>query len=277
MAPTNFQALNASRRIMTSAHRPMARALSLTVLLISALPLSTAHAQTMNEQIVGYVRDATTNRHLYTEIHQLTLGRDGAVRTGNTVYIDAQGQEMARKTTDYRKHRTVPQYRMEMPALGYAEGIREVGTTVVMFKDAGQDRQEEEERLKLPDGDVAADAGFNQLIMDAWPRLQRGQTIRFRLITAGRLTDYAFRARHDGDLMYEQQAATRVRVEPDSMLRLLTEPIELIYDRSGRRLLHYLGVSNVLDPSTGEVYKRIDISYSVSGPQRAAATSTSPP
>lgn len=264
------------RAHVTAARHTTLAALLLPVLISNALCLPTARAQSLNDQVVGQVRDASTQRPLYTEVHQLTLGRDGAVRAGTTVYYDTQGQEMARKSVDYRKHRTVPLYRLEVPALGYAEGIREVGANVLMFKGTGRDKPPEEQRLPLPDGEVAADAGFNQLIMDMWPRLQRGQTVRFRLITAGRLTDYAFRARHDGDVMYQQQAATRIRVEPDSMLRFLVDPIELTYDRSGRHLLHYLGVSNILDPSTGEVYKRIEISYSHSTMQPPTAAASPP-
>ena len=79
-----------------------------------------AHA---NVRIIGYVTDADTQRYLYTEIHEQTLAPDGAVRQGLTTYHDAQGREIARKTLDYRNHRTVPVYRMDIPALRYAEGI----------------------------------------------------------------------------------------------------------------------------------------------------------
>ncbi|MEK8087093.1 hypothetical protein WNB94_11780 [Aquabacterium sp. A3] len=236
-------------------------------LVLALAALHPAHAQATSERIVGYVRDANTQRYLYTEVHQLQIGRDGAPVTGTTTYLDPQGQEMARKTVDYRSHRTVPVYRLELPAQGYSEGITEVGGTVMMFKTSQRTRQEE--RLDMPEGHVAGDSGFNQLIMDLWPSLQRGQTVRFRLLVAGRLSDYAFRARHAGELTYLQQAATRIRVEPDSMLRFLVDPIDLIYDRSGRRLLHYAGVSNILNPATGEVYKRIDIQYGGEPPAEA--------
>lgn len=247
-------------------HRYARQWIPLVMSLVMATP-GQVHAQTTPERIVGYVRDAETQRYLYTEVHQLQIGRDGAPVTGTTTYLDPQGQEIARKTVDYRQHRTVPVYRLELPAQGYSEGISEVGASVMMFKSSQRERQED--RLKMPDGHVAGDSGFNQLIMDLWPQLQRGQMVRFRLIVAGRLGDYAFRARHAGELTHLQQAATRIRVEPDSMLRFLVDPIELIYDRSGRRLLHYAGVSNILNPETGEVYKSIDIRYGGEPPAEA--------
>lgn len=236
--------------------------ISSVLVALTCLTALQAQAQAGPDRVVGQVRDPATQRVLYTEVHQLQLARDGSPRSGVTVYYDPQGQEIARKTVDYRQHRTVPVYRLELPAQGYSEGIAEVGRgEVLLFKNStGKGR--EEERLPLPEGAVAGDSGFNQLIMDMWPQLQRGQMVRFRLIVAGRLTDYAFRARHDGELTHEQQAATRIRVEPDSVLRLLVDPIELIYDRSGRRLLRYVGVSNILNPATGEVYRRVEINYS---------------
>jgi hypothetical protein len=251
-----------------SLSHPLSQHLSRLTLCVSALLSATAaQAQITSERIVGYVRDAATQRYLYTEVHQLQLNRDGAPRSGLSVYYDPQGQEIARKTLDYRAHRTVPVYKLEIPAQSYSEGISAVADEqVVLFKTSSA---RQEAKVPLPEGDIAGDSGFNQLIMDLWPRLQRGQTVRFRLIVAGRLTDYAFRARHAGEITYQQQAATRIRVEPDSVLRFLVDPIELVYDRSGRRLLSYLGVSNILDPSTGEVYRRVQITYGGPAPAEA--------
>jgi hypothetical protein len=52
-----------------------------------------------------------------------------------------------------------------------------------------------------------------------------------------------------------------VTVEPDSLLRWVVSPIELVYNMEGTRLLQYTGLSNVLDPATGQVYPRVQIQY----------------
>lgn len=219
------------------------------------------------EQVIGFVRDAQSQRYLYTEVHDLQRSSDGAVQTGLTIYYDAQGKEMARKTLDYRANRTVPVYRLDIPAMKYTEGISANKGSAQVFKvDNGQ---EERKALPLNEGAIAADSGFNQLILDAWPKIVQGETVKFSLIAAGRTASYSFRARKQGETTAAGQRATQVLVEPDSMLRFVVAPIELTYDSKGSKLLSYKGVSNILNPETGKVYKLVQISYDTPPPPEA--------
>jgi hypothetical protein len=52
---------------------------------------------------------------------------------------------------------------------------------------------------------------------------------------------------------------------------LIAPALDLLYDPSTRRLLEYRGVSNILDPATGKVYKKVRISYSAKPPAEAKA------
>ena len=85
--------------------------------------VATVGSLTLASRVLGYVRDADTQRYLYTEVHEQTLAPDGSVLTGVTTYHDPQGREVARKTLDYRANRTVPLYRLDIPGQRYAEGI----------------------------------------------------------------------------------------------------------------------------------------------------------
>lgn len=210
-------------------------------------------------RVIGYVRDTATQRYLYTEVHEQNLASDGAVLTGVTTYYDPQGREIARKTLDYRANRTVPVYRMDMPALGYAEGISSNTPQAVLFK---RDRdQEARKTLPLGDGLVAADAGFNHLLQDQLPALRKGDTLRFGLIVAGRTDSYRFRASKVDEQAMDGEPAMRILVEPDSLLRVVVPAIALTYSLKDKRLLSYQGTSNILDPSTSQVYKHISIVY----------------
>jgi hypothetical protein len=234
----------------------------LLVGLLTACSLS-AHA----ERVIGYVRDAESQRYLYTEVHDQVLASDGSVQTSLTVYYDAQAKEIARKTLDYRQHRTVPLYRMDMPQQRYSEGIDSNKGQVSLFK---QDQgQLERKNLPLGTGLLAADAGFNQLIIDQMPQLQAGERISFSLIAAGNLDSFRFRASKLGDTVLRGVPATRILVEPDSMLRWLVSPIELVYDSESRKLMSYKGLSNIINPDTGKVYKQIRISYGGPAPAEA--------
>ena len=54
------------------------------------------------ETVLGFARDASSQRFLYTEVHEFKRGSDGEVQTATTRYYDPQGREMARKRTVLR-------------------------------------------------------------------------------------------------------------------------------------------------------------------------------
>jgi hypothetical protein len=218
-----------------------------------------AHDRGRADTIVGFARDAATQRFLYTEVHEFTRSADGKVLTAQSRYHDAQGREIARKSLDYRANRYIPIYKMEVPAQRYVEGIRANGDPVVVFKRDGE--REELKRLAREPGLEAADSGFNHLLMDQLPRLLQGQTVSFRLIVAGQADSFRFRAMQVGETTVDQTPAVKLRVEPDSLLRLLVEPLELVYDRQGTRLISYRGISNIIDPQTRQAYKQVVITY----------------
>jgi hypothetical protein len=224
-------------------------------LLLASLPAQAA-------RVIGYVRDASTQRYLYTEVHEQTLAGDGAVQSGVTTYFDAQGREFARKTLDFSAHRTVPIYRLEMPAQRYAEGISALNLKALQaqaFKRDGD--KEEREALPMNEGPVAADEGFNQLLVDQLASIRQGNTLRFGLIAAGHTQRYKFRATKVDEQNADGQTTLRMLVEPDSMLRMVVPAIALSYELPSKRLLSYVGMSNIIDPATGKVYKKISITY----------------
>lgn len=251
-----YPGLRASRRAGTPWRKGLCAAL---LTLAAATAGANSPTPATQQRIIGYVRDADTQRYLYTEVHEQSLAADGAVQSAVTTYHDAQGREIARKTLDFRQHRTVPVYRMDIPALRYAEGISRNTPQVALFK-RDADR-ESRKTLPLGEGLVAADAGFNQLLQDQLPAIRKGETVRFSLIVAGRTDRYSFRARKVDETAGPAGPTLRVRVEPDSLLRLLVDPIALSYDIDSRRLVSYQGVSNILDPGTQEVYRHIRITY----------------
>ncbi|MBH1987153.1 MAG: hypothetical protein I8H76_07515 [Burkholderiales bacterium] len=247
---------------------------------LSAATLLTCEA-VQAETVVGFARDAASQRFLYTEVHDFNRSPDGRVQTATSRYYDAQGKELARKSLDYRANRLIPLYKLEMPAQRYVEGISSNADPVVVFK---QDQGKEERKSLAREGGLeAADSGFNHLLMDQLPRLLKGETVSFKLIVAGNTDRYRFRARQVGELMVGQEAAVRLRVEPDSLLRLVVDPIELVYDTQGSRLISYQGVSNIIDPATGQVHKQVSITYGgpvpaeARWPQRAAAANATRP
>jgi hypothetical protein len=136
-----------------------------------------------------------------------------------------------------------------------------------MFKrDNGQ---EERKSLPLDEGLVAADEGFNQLLLDQLDTIRQGDTLKFSLIAAGRTDRFSFRAKRIDEQQLDGTTVMRVRVEPDSMLRMLVPAITLVYDIKARRLMRYEGMSNLIDPDTGKAYRHISIVYGGTPPAEA--------
>lgn len=238
----------------------------MTLGLLAAAPL---HAATATLSFRGYAYELSSNRFLYTELHRQEI--DGERWVGGTIdYIGPDGARIGYKTLDFSRHPYVPLYRLDLVATGYAEGI--TGLTadrIEMIKRANGGGEPQRASVPLP-ATVAADSGFHAFLRDRFTELMAGRTVNFVFAVAGSLDTFRFRARRIAAAEFEGKPALRLRVEPDSMLRWLVEPLELTYDPAQRRLLEYRGVSNIHDPATGKAYNA-RIVYPSSPPADAPA------
>lgn len=222
-------------------------------LLVAVLVLvlgAEAHAAEVR-RFRGYAFDLDSDRYLYTEVHEQTWD-NGRWTAGRIRYYQPDGSLLGDKQLDFRANPSVPVFRFEMAPQQYLESITAVqGGDVALRKVvSGKVRQQ---TLAL-DADTAADSGFHNYLLDRFDALLGGQTLAFRFIVAGNLDAYRFRARRVGETAFDGRTAVRLRVEPDSMLRYLVDPLELLYDARTRELLEYRGISNVHDPATRKAY-----------------------
>ena len=236
--------------------------------LVLGLMVASASAESL--RFYGYATHLDTGKYLYTELHEQEV-EGGKVQTATISYFDAAGKLVAKKILDYRQNRTIPVFRIDHQDQGYVEALRGMSGGKLDLLKVTREKGEESKQLPIPRGQVAADSGFNHLIQDNLPKLLAGETVQFHLVVAGNLDAYHFRAKKVRDDNFEGAPAALLRVEPDSLLRLLVDPLDLLYDPTTRRLLEYRGVSNILDPATGKVYKKVRISYSAKPPAEAKA------
>lgn len=218
---------------------------------LAALLLAGPAVGARQERFYGYAFDLASDRYLYTELHAHRY--DGARWLGGRIrYVAADGVELGVKRLDFTGHPFVPLYRLDLAASGYAEGIADrTAGEARLFKRAGGQAPLQQARVPLQ-APVAADAGFHGFLQDHFEALLRGDTVAFGFIAAGRLDAYRFRARRAGDAVFEGEPAIEIVAEPDSLLRLLVQPLRLLYDPRTRRLLEYRGLSNIHDPETGK-------------------------
>ena len=96
---------------------------------------------------------------------------------------------------------------------------------------------------------MAADSGFHSFVQANLDDLVAGKTITLAFGVVSQRSSFKFRVRKA-----DKPAAGENRValvaEPDSLLRLLADPLYLVYDTQTRDLLEYNGLSNLVDTQT---------------------------
>lgn len=222
----------------------------LFVALSLSLAASAALAQAQVERFYGYAYDLDSGRYLYTEVHEQSI--EGNRWLGGSIrYYDPQGASLGVKTLDFSRDEFIPLYRLSLPYREYAEGIRSIGDKVEIYTEQGGKIRSKQVSRRAP---IAADSGFHSYIRTHFKALMAGEVVPFSLIVAGNLDDYRFRIKKVGDTRFDGKDAVRLIVEPDSILRLIVDPLDLVYDPKLMQLLEYRGISNISDPVTGKPY-----------------------
>lgn len=205
------------------------------------------------QRFYGYAYDLKTGAYLYTEVHAQRV-EHGRWLGGSIDYYRPDGTPFGHKTLDFRNDEFVPVYRLELPAQGYMEAITDNRERVTLERREGRDAKVERKTIdKL--APMCADSGFHSCLRANFERLQAGETLRFALAVAGSLDSFRFRAKKVGETQVGGRRAIRLKVEPDSLLRLLAGPLELVYEPQERKLLEFRGTSNIPDPKTGKPYQ----------------------
>jgi hypothetical protein len=227
----------------------MTRALAAAALF--AVATTAATAAPVDHRFRGYAYDLETGAYRYTEVHRQRL--DGFRWLDGTIdYHDPDGKKIAAKTLDLRADPQIPVMRLEIFSEGYVEAITKVDADRYTMEKTADGKTRSKVMKKTPD--MAADSGFHSAIVASFDRLQAGETMKFRFGVAGQLDAYSFRCRKIGDTTFDGKKAIRLAVEPDSLLRLLVDRLDLTYAVDTRYLLEYRGVSNMHDAKTGKAF-----------------------
>jgi hypothetical protein len=203
----------------------------------------------------GYAYDLDSGRFLYTEVHKQVIENDRWVG-GTITYFGPDGGRIGHKTLDFSKDPYVPVYRLELAAGGgYVEGITAIGDDAIELQKKGYNSAKLRTASVKRRGTMVADSGFHSFLRDRFDDLVAGKAVPFTFVVSGELDTFKFRAKRIADGSFEGKPAVRLLVEPDTLLRLLAEPLEVLYDPAQRKLLEYRGISNLHDPRTFEAYR----------------------
>lgn len=228
----------------------MLKRLLMLLLLAATLPAAAADEKVL--RFYGYAYELKSGKYLYTEVHEQHVQGDRWVG-GTMKYFDPQGKQIGYKTLDFSKDSNIPLYHLTLSGSGYEEGISAISADKVEIFKRRASGEEIERSSAEKTAAMAADSGFHAYITTHFAELMAGQTINLKLVVPGNLDAFKFRIKRIEDTTFEGAPAIRLRVEADSILRFVVDPLELTYEPKARKLLEYRGIANVHDAS-GKAY-----------------------
>ncbi len=206
---------------------------------------------------------------LYVERHVETW-RQGRLAEREVRYEDPAGELIAEKLVRYGESPEAPSFEMTHFRLGLREGAEVGGEEVELFSGPATRRQQAR-TVPKPAGAVI-DAGFDAFMRENFADIVEGERLEFDFAVPAIGRFFKFRLVPEGRLEYEGTRALLVKMKPASrLLRLVVDPIDLVYGLDGR-LLEFRGLANVSDPD-GDRYKaRIVFEYPDEDRPSAVAT-----
>lgn len=238
-------------------------------LLAVVLALAAHPTAALGEALVHYegiAREPSGTRVAYLEEHYVRR-KDDRVTDRLVVYTCADGRPFARKQLNYERSPLVPELKMNDARAGMnivlsgASGRRELTVST-------RDDPEPRHHTVPGDPDVVADAGFNELLLQRWDPLIRGEDVSFRIVLLGSGAVHRLKAEHVEHVTVGGEERDHFRVALGGLLGLIAPSIDVWYSTRGHVLRRYEGISNLRDERGHQL--RVVIDFPVAPP--AAAT-----
>ena len=210
---------------------------------------------------IGTALSLEDERVLYRE-RRVEEWRDGALVGCRVEYLTPDGRVFAAKTISFDSGATTPEFTFVDFREEFREGAVPAADTVVLFSGAGGDL--ERRRAELPATPVI-DAGFDNLIRREYERLAAGERVVFDFAVPAEQRFFRFQIDRVGEVEVDGRPALELRMRPaNPLLRLLVDPIRLVYDEQ-LRLREFAGISDIRDDDGNRHLARIVFEYPVEG------------
>ena len=200
-------------------------------------------------QFTGRATHAETGKWLYNEEHRQVL-REGRWWSGSIRYVSPTGELLGEKTLDFSQDRFIPLARTVYKASGVEERITRIDAQSVTMETVREGKTKTRQVDRTPV--MAADSGFHAFIQARLEDIAAGKTVPLDFGVVSQHSSFKFRIRRTGLRTVGTQQQVVMVAEPDSLLRMLVDPLDMVYDAKTRDLLEYRGLSNIDDPATGK-------------------------
>ncbi|WP_144630866.1 hypothetical protein [Bordetella genomosp. 13] len=189
-------------------------------------------------------------RQAYREAHWVLRADGRQMRL--VLYLCPDGRPFARKWVRGAVGDAAPDFALEDGRDGYLEGARDG----VVYTRASAAAPRESLRLQRP-ADPVIDAGFDDYLRTHWDGLQAGTVGTIDFLVPGRHAFLRLKLRAE-DGMADATPVRIFRLRLDAWYGFAAPTLELTYRAADRRLLRFVGISNLRDGNGGSQHVRID-------------------
>ena len=258
---------------MHHAHEPVNGA---RLILIAAVLLATSLSAQASFQ--GIARKPDSDKLYYREVH-CSAANDTSNQISRVKYLDEENSPIATKTlrsglellpekpaqTDQSpppgtNPSWLPEYEFVHHPSGFAEAIRYTGRTITLYRREPGSSQWQSKAINATDYDkpVIADAGFDQFIRDHLKQLTNGSSLDVVYLSAPRLDTLGFTLQPQEP----SDAQVTINMYPSNfVIRLLVDPIQVIYNKNTGQLMKFQGLTNVPRNEDKNFIASIDYQY----------------
>jgi hypothetical protein len=190
----------------------------------------------------------------YTENHAVSYENEKVTRS-RTLYFDPAGRMIGELVSEYLPSPQFNTYSFKDSRAGYEDGVSVEGERLRLFRKKSPGANQESAYLRMAPDQVVGQ-GFHHFLRLNLETLATGEIFHIKLVMPSRLDQYNFRIRK----VKRVGQTLHIRLEIDNwFLRIFAPYVECEYELGTRRLLRYVGISNLEDGSGS--HPKVDIVY----------------
>lgn len=234
----------------------------LATLAISVLVPNFQDWEARDVLVRSHAYDFSSGIFLYSENHREVYEQDKHSYS-IVEYKDPTEKVFARKKIEFQKSRTSPDFFLEDFRSGYMDRARVIDTNAQRFQ--VEHRRSQSQSLKAKSltigGLVVVDGGFDYFIRDNFETLSSGTVVRGNFLLTNRLDYFQCRIQKTRDVSYRGRPAIQFSLRPENfIIRQLADTVLVTYDTKSKRLLEYVGISN-LQGSVPDDFPKVKIVF----------------
>ena len=200
----------------------------------------------------GIAKDMVSQQVIYRESHNEIYAQKNHVKS-ETRFFDGNNNLIAKRDLDFSKSKTKPQYSLYDYRTGWKESVvNKNGVYTIEYRE-NHNSKPIVKTLEVPEPAVV-DGGFNYFVKTEWDNLMKGETLVFNFISTARQDYYRFQLTKTAEETVGNSNEVIIKMEPANyLLRTLLDPILITYNIETKRIINYIGISNIKD-NQGENY-----------------------